>query len=692
MAQQANPLMKFGLDRTVTGDITFFEMSGVIDEGFEAKKAAESVRTKKVVLDLGKTRRFASWGMAQWTEFVRVCGTRDVYVVECSPQALGQFNLVTGLLGHAKLVSFYASFRCVKCGEESDSLLVVPSDRDQLADAEQTCVPCGGVARMDKYTETMCEAIAAQAPYDVEDDVITFLRSRYRYDIKPDLQRFRAGRRSTKGATYLRLTGDVTGVPEALAAACEGMTVLDLAGVTLPSMEAKAFAPWRTFLRGALPNVTSLQLLDCPVGFLEQAITADDLIKVKVRSFALAYPCATCGMTSTQNLDVATNLEHLIDGRIPAMPCTTCKEPTEATVSSGLSALIRRLPAREVDPARDKFLDKARAEPAQALEDGLAARAVAPKEKAPGGQARTLYIASALLVLAAAVFVAFGLGMFKDRDRAAPVVAGADTIVAPRPVATVERPDWVVSDLPLSAFCHDLVNRLMCVGVSSYRGSRDEALVDANEAALDELLFTVGLKISDPFFRDTVIPMYSETRSKALAALQAADTARTGNDYMQAAEVIRTSRKRVVQLLKASGGPAVPAQRSDWYWEEYASDKGSGSAGTESLVFVRYDVSLDVLKALVERFGTTSTVLGSTVLTAFPALAWGDAGFPGGAMVVAPEGPLATAGIAAKDVISAAADKRVTSAAELAPAAEGTGVLTLSVRSNGAQKSVPVTR
>lgn len=692
MAQQANPLTKFGLDRTVTGDITFFEMSGVIDEGFEAKKAADSVRTKKVVLDLGKTRRFASWGMAQWTEFVRVCGTKDVYVVECSPQALGQFNLVTGLLGHAKLVSFYASFRCVKCGEESDSLLVVPSDRDQLANAEQTCVPCGGAARMDKYTATMCESIAAQAPFDVEDDVITFLRSRYRYDIKPDLQRFRAGRRSTKGATYLRLTGDVTGVPEALAPACEGTTVLDLAGVTLPSMEAKAFTPWRTFLRGALPNVTSLQLLDCPVGFLEQAITADDLVKVKVRSFALAHPCAQCGMTSTQNLDVAANLEHLIDGRIPSMPCTTCQQPTEATVSSGLAMLIRRLPAREVDPALEKFLDKARAEPAQALEDGLAARPVAPKEKAPGGQARTLYIASALLVLAAAVFVAFGLGMFKDRDRAAPVVAGTDTIVAPRPVATVERPDWVVSDLPLSAFCHDLVNRLMCVGVSAYRGSRDEALVDANEAALDELLFTVGLKVSDPFFRDTVIPMYSDTRSKALAALQAADTARTGNDYQQAAEVIRASRKRVVQLLKASGGPAVPAQRSDWYWEEYAADKGSGSAGTESLVFVRYDVSLDVLKALVERYGTPSTVLGSTVLTAFPALAWSDAAFPGGAMVVAPTGPLATAGLAAKDVISAAAAKRVTSAAEFAALAEGTGELTLTVRSNGAQKSVPVTR
>jgi len=417
----------------------------------------------------------------------------------------------------------------------------------------------------------------------------------------------------------------------------------------------------------------------------------DDLIKVKVRSFGLAYLCAHCGMTSIQNLDVASNLEDLVDGRIPSMACATCREPTVAALSSGLAALIQRLPAREVDAALDKFLDKARAESPQALENGLIQR-VAPKAKAPGGQARTLYIASALLVLSAAVLVAFGTGMFRAPVRAAVVTEGADPIVAPRPVAKVERPDWVLSDMPMSAFCQDLVNRLMCVGVSAYRGSRDEALVDANEAALDELLFSVGLKISDPFFRDHVVPMYTETRSKALAVLQAADASRTGNDYQQAAAVIRASRKRVIERFRASGGPAVPAQRSDWYWEEYANEEGSGSGGIEELVFVRYDVSLDVIKALVERYGTASTVLGSSVMTAFPALGWSDAGFPGGAMVVSPVGPFSTAGIAAKDVIAAVADKRVTSAAELAGAVEVPGELSLTVRSNGAQKAVAVTR
>ena len=90
-----------------------------------------------------------------------------------------------------------------------------------------------------------------------------------------------------------------------------------------------------------------------------------------------------------------------------------------------------------------------------------------------------------------------------------------------------------------------------------------------------------------------------------LATLQAVDVDRTSKDYAAANDVVRAARKRVVEILQASGGAAVPAQRSDWYWEEYAMEKGSG---TEVLVFVRYDVSLDAVKALVEKFSTTSTV------------------------------------------------------------------------------------
>src|SRR5215210_6346065 len=91
---------KFKLDRVVDGDLTILTLHGVIDEAFEGKKLAQSIKTKKVVLQLRDVRRFASWGMSEWMDFVRGNATRDLYVVECSTHALNQFTLVTGLLGH----------------------------------------------------------------------------------------------------------------------------------------------------------------------------------------------------------------------------------------------------------------------------------------------------------------------------------------------------------------------------------------------------------------------------------------------------------------------------------------------------------------------------------------------------------------------------------------------------------------
>jgi ABC-type transporter Mla MlaB component len=131
-AQQAHASAKFRLQKTVVGDLTYLTLHGVIDEGFEGRKQADAIRTKKVVLNLRDVRRFASWGMAEWTDFVKTNAARDVYLAECSTQALSQFNLVTGLSGHAKIVSFYVPYRCASCGEESESLLVAPIDRATL--------------------------------------------------------------------------------------------------------------------------------------------------------------------------------------------------------------------------------------------------------------------------------------------------------------------------------------------------------------------------------------------------------------------------------------------------------------------------------------------------------------------------------------------------------------------------------
>jgi hypothetical protein len=396
-------------------------------------------------------------------------------------------------------------------------------------------------------------------------------------------------------------------------------------------------------------------------------------------------------------VDVAENLEQLVAGIAPAAFCPTCHSSLVPAVSSEQQALMRFLPARDRDAALDKFLAAVRNEPPEKLENCLVP--LPPQaQQAPAGARRVLYIALALAVLLIGGLTAVVVGLWKRGGEPAPAATSPQpaAAVAPKPgPSTPERPDWIVSDVPSSAYCHDLINRLMCVGVSSYHPTRDEAVAEANDAALEELVSAVGLKISDPFFRESVMSGYSAVRAKALSALQATELERASAPDAAAVAVVAKARKRVGELLHASGGAAVPAQRTDWYWEEYEAQKKKG--GTEFLVFIRYDVPLDAVRALVEKYSATTPVLGSTAMTAFPALAWQSPDLTAGAMLAKVGHPLADAGVTAQSVVTAVGDQRVPDAASLAKRIEewkkGAGNLKLTVKTgDAAERLVEVPR
>jgi len=63
---------RFKLDRDGHGEVTHLAMHGVVDEGLEGKKLGESIKSRRIVVDLRDVRRFASWGMAEWSEFLRI--------------------------------------------------------------------------------------------------------------------------------------------------------------------------------------------------------------------------------------------------------------------------------------------------------------------------------------------------------------------------------------------------------------------------------------------------------------------------------------------------------------------------------------------------------------------------------------------------------------------------------------------
>src|SRR5690606_25851653 len=149
------------------------------------------------------------------------------------------------------------------------------------------------------------------------------LRSHYKYDLVPDLTRFRAHRRVHKGYTYLRLSGSLATLPgELLAAASEGTTAVDLQGVVFDPAET---SEWRTYVNAAMARGSSLQLLNCPPGFLESAVAPEDMRdKLKIRTFALPYDCLRCETTTPYMVDVAENLEQLVSGIAPAALCPAC--------------------------------------------------------------------------------------------------------------------------------------------------------------------------------------------------------------------------------------------------------------------------------------------------------------------------------------------------------------------------------
>jgi DNA-directed RNA polymerase subunit RPC12/RpoP len=574
---------------------------------------------------------------------------------------MSQINLVTGLLGHAKLVSFYASYRCGSCSEEHETLFLIPRDRATIRDlpgSHQECPTCGGRARLEDYPAAFFETIADRSSFDIEDEVLTLLRSQLQYGLAPDLTRFRAFRRVHKGYTYIRMSGSLATLPrELLTAASEGTAVADLEGVVFDPAHDHV-TEWRAYVRTVLPKLKSLQLLHCPLGFLEHAVAPEDLRdKLKVRTFALPYDCLRCETTTAHLVDVAENLEQLVVGTAPSARCATCGSSLVAIPSPDQLALMRCLPARDRDAALDKFLAAVRDEPSTKLENCLVA--IPPRLPPPASSAtrRVLYVAAGLGMLILGGLAAVALGLWKQRSEPTAAAATQGAVVAPRPPPgpTFERPAWIMSDVPSSAYCHDMINRLMCIGVSSYRPTRDEAVAEASDAALEELVSAVGLKISDPVFRETVVAGYAGARAKALSVLQGAELDQASAAYTAADDVVTKARKRVVEVLHASGGAAVPTQRSDWYWEEYAAKKG----GTEVLVFVRYDVTLDAVKALVEKYSAVTPVNGSNAMTAFPALAWQYTDFTGGALLTKVGHPFADAGIAAQSVVMAVGDQRV---------------------------------
>jgi hypothetical protein len=172
----------------------------------------------------------------------------------------------------------------------------------------------------------------------------------------------------------------------------------------------------------------------------------------------------------------------------------------------------------------------------------------------------------------------------------------------------------------------------VCVGVSSYADTKEDATAEATEAALEAFTNALDQRIgNDPFFAQQVRKIYSDNRQRLLADLETAKNDPDGAAWDTAKKKVRDARHNVSNALRKTGGTFVPPT-SDQYWEEYQPLVGTGS---RFLVVVRYTFPTNATKQLTALYSTPVEAEGAKVVTAFPAVAWRFPDVVDGAIVVA---------------------------------------------------------
>ena len=101
-------------------ELTYLQLSGIIDEDNDLSQLADRVPPGTLVVDVGAIERINSCGVRDWVNWlgkVEKVGAQ-VVLVECAPSIVAQINLVNNFTGAGVVKSFYAPYFCPQCDRE----------------------------------------------------------------------------------------------------------------------------------------------------------------------------------------------------------------------------------------------------------------------------------------------------------------------------------------------------------------------------------------------------------------------------------------------------------------------------------------------------------------------------------------------------------------------------------------------
>jgi anti-anti-sigma regulatory factor len=635
-AQQGGSEPKLKIDKFAEGAVTCLKFTGTIDEQFDGKKLAGSLKGGTLVLDLKDISKISSFGIREWVDFITSVGQRveHIVLVECAPKVVDQLNMVANFAGKGRVFSFYAPYRCDYCDADSRVLLQIDRDYDAIKSMkppERPCGSCGNPEYFDEDPTSFFSYLAAQAKFELDPTVANFLASKLDYQVSDAARRLRVEKHVEGRSVYLKVGGDLDGTfpREKLAEGMEGTVVLDVASVG--KIDPAGAAEWRGFMAMITPPSERIFLLGCPPVFLERLTRPEDLgPKAQVMSFAMPYSCSKCATTASQSIDVEQHFDVLKFATPPEMKCPDCGGPTSCSASEGLLSHLTSLAKPQVEGGLRKFIKEIQE---RKPERPQVATTVA--EAAAAGRRSsflTVLLAAAMAaIVALAVVVYFN---YQKQQEAEKIRRARDAVGALKAKSGDARPAWIEGDARFSATCRESGGGYACVAVSSYTDTKEDATGEARDAALEAFTNALDQKIGNsPLFAQEVRKIYGDNRQKALSDLETARTDPDGTGWDSAKRKVREGRQGVAKALRKTAGTFLPAAPAGEYWEEYAPLVGTGS---RFLVFVKYEFSPQAAKQLAELYSTAQEGEGAKVVTLFPAVAWR---FPdmidGGAGIVA---------------------------------------------------------
>ncbi|MEZ4401575.1 MAG: hypothetical protein R3B06_16235 [Kofleriaceae bacterium] len=646
-AAAAPPPPKLAIDRFADGDLVCLKLAGTIDEAFEGKRLAESVRASTLILDLGDIRKVSSFGIREWVDFVNGVGkvAQRIVLVECAPKIVDQLNMVGNFAGAGRIYSFYAPYHCDYCDRDDRVLLQVDRDHElikSMKPAQRACGNCGELQYFNEDPVTYFSYLAGQDKFELDADIAGFLASKLSYAVADGARKLRIDKSIEGRVTALKLTGDLdkTFPRDKLAEGLEGVVVIDVAGVG--KIEPAGAAEWRGLIQQVTPLVEAIYLTAVPPGFLDKLTRPEDLgPKAAVASFTLPYACATCSSTAGQLIDVDTHYEVLKFATPPDLRCADCKHPLACAAPEGLLAQLAKLPRPGISPELAKLIRDVRERKPAAKKVATTVAEVAQARRG-GGLGVAFAAALATVALGAAAFAAYK--MFGDK----PAAAGRGE----RSAASAEaRPAWITSDAPLAAGCVDEAGGLRCVGVSGLAPTSDDATAEAGDAALDGLAVSLEGALDPAAWTPQVAAPYREARAAKLAA------AERDAKSVQARRAVRDARQSVARALRATGVLTAPPES---YWEEF-----SGGAGKQYLGFAAVTVTAAQKAKLVAGYRRSAVAAGVTAVPSFPLVAWRYPEVTRGAIITAVDvkgGALASAGLTPGYVVLSVAGAKVADA------------------------------